>query len=145
MLKMIVFAVVLLVGVSAVALDDTPENRAKQAERYLKACPPKKLLMDQLEVRSRGLPEKNRERLRKAWAEHIDWHAITKIAREALIKHFTADELRSFTDPDGVVLPPAEKHRQEAYSADVVPRVERELLKGLEKAKQTASLKQAAR
>ncbi len=134
-------AVMLAVCANAFALEDTPKNRAKQAERYLRASPPKKVLMAQLEARSRSLPEKRRDALRKAWAEHIDWGAIRGIARESLIKHFTADELKAFVETEGVVVPPGEKHRQDAYDADVIPRIEQELLKGLEraKAKQTAS------
>jgi len=137
--------VLMVTGPGTLALDDTQENRLAQAERYLHACPPEKVLLDHLESKARSLPERSREKLRKAYVDHIDWDAITKITRESLIKHFTADELRAFVDSDGVVVPSSEKHRQEAYSADVVPRIERELLKGLERAKEADSLKQAAR
>ena len=80
------------------ALDDTPENRAAQVERYLRAVPPLELMEDMADNMATTLPPEHRDDFRRMMLVHVDNDKIIEAMTESMIRHFTADELAAIAD-----------------------------------------------
>jgi hypothetical protein len=83
---------------SAMAIEDTPENRAAQADYYLQIMPPRDLLEDLSEKVAASLPAEFRADYKAMMTKHLDIHAYTQVIRSALVKHFTAEEIKALVD-----------------------------------------------
>lgn len=82
----------------ALALDDTPENRATQADNYLRAVPPQSLMNDMTQKLSAALPENQRATFIALMTKNLDINAVTDLMRSAMIKTFSADEMKALAD-----------------------------------------------
>ncbi len=92
-------AIFLVAGtVSALALEDTPQNREKEADRYLTTVPTKELMADMVNRMAQGMPEGQREQFLNLMTKSLDMDAIQKAQRSTMIKVFTADELAALAD-----------------------------------------------
>ena len=91
MMRIWLAALVISMPLSARAVEDTPANRAAQADYYLQAS---RTLDDLLKESFEALPPGDRELLTK----HLNMDAIAKEMRASVIKHFTADELKALGD-----------------------------------------------
>jgi hypothetical protein len=93
-------SIVLLLAMSspALALDDTPQNREQQVDRYLSAVSAKDMFSDMMQKMSRGLPADQRQMFVEMMTKHLDFDAISKAMRDAMMKTFTADELSALAD-----------------------------------------------
>ena len=85
----------------AVAMEDTPENREQQVERYLRAVPPQAVFEDIMSKMFKGLPADQREMFTGDMNKVFDFQALTNIMRTAMLKTFTADELAALADFEG--------------------------------------------
>jgi hypothetical protein len=77
---------------------DTPESRRHEAERYLQAVPPKALFEDMAEKMSANMPPDQRAQFKAAMTSQLDVPAITKAMTDAMVKHFTSEELKALAD-----------------------------------------------
>lgn len=75
------------------ALEDTPDNRAKLAERYLKTFP----VQDLWQAIEKAIPEEHRE-LATRVLRNVNWKIVIQAVRETLIKTYTVDEIQAITD-----------------------------------------------
>lgn len=127
-------AAVLVVAAAAAALEDTPRNRAEQADRYLAATPPKDMFDDAADKMARNLPPEQRQQFKELMTEHLDIEAVTKTMRDAMVKHFTAEELQALADFYGSRVGKSAMKKFGAYMADVTPAILAEVTKAQAKA-----------
>jgi hypothetical protein len=128
-MRTILVVAMMALAASAFALEDTPENRAKEAERYLKAAPPADIFKDAADQMTRDLDAKKRQTLQDVIAKQVDLDELTKTMKESLVKHFTAGELKGLADfynsPEGK----SAMGKFGAYMADVMPAIQGQMMK----------------
>jgi hypothetical protein len=117
---------------------DTPENRRQEAERYLQATPPKAMFADIANNTAASLPPEERGRFVQMMTSAIDIDALTKAMIDAMVKHFTADELHALADFYGSPVGKSAMSKFGAYMADVMPAIQAEMLKAQSKMNQPA-------
>ncbi len=134
---MLLFGARSLIGQEAhVALEDTPENRAKAASDYLKVASIEDLLNDVTEKVALQLPAPNRELFKSLMTKHIDKAALREATQRALTKYFTVDELQAMTSfystPQGKSI----LKKMGLYTAEVMPVIQSQVATGLQAALQ---------
>lgn len=133
-MKSTLVLLVTLLTLSVVALEDTKANREQEAARYLKATPPKEIFEDMAEQMAKNLPPDQRDDFKGLLVKHLDIEALTKEMKVAMIKNFTADELRALADFYGSAVGKSAMKKFGAYMADVMPTIQAEVIKAQAKA-----------
>ena len=129
-----VAAVCLAAGIFAgAALTDSPDGRAKEADRYLAVTPPKDVLADMVENIAKTMPEDQRGPYKELMFKHFNIGAMEKAMRAALVKNFTADELKALTDFYGSDVGKSAMKKMGVYMADVMPTIEAEIGAAMQK------------
>ena len=132
----------LIIGSSpAFAIDDTPQNRAQEAARYLAAVPPEGAANDMAKNIVQSLPEKQQAAFLAAMQKNIDTAGIKTAAQAGLVKVFTADELKALADFYSAPLAKAAMAKMGAYMSEVVPAIEKEVDAATEKAEKETGVK----
>ena len=108
---------------------DTPEARRHEAERYLQAIPPKALFEDMADKMSANLPPDQRAQFKAAMTSQLDIPAITKAMTEAMVKHFTTEELKALADFYGSPVGKSAMQKFGAYMSDLMPTIQAEMMK----------------
>lgn len=120
------------------ALEDTPENRNAEAQRYLKATPPQEMMNDMTVNMAKNLPEAQRDGFIKLMTKNLDLAAVEKATKDAMVKHFTANELKGLADfyssPEGK----SAMKKMGVYMADVMPVIQAEVQKAMAKSDDAA-------
>ena len=116
---------------------DTPETRRREAERYLQATPPKAMFEDMADKMAANLPPAEREKLKQMLTSQLDIPALTKAMTDAMVKHFTTEELKALADFYGSSVGKSAMQKFGAYMADVMPTMEAEITKAQAKASQS--------
>ncbi|MGE4488120.1 MAG: DUF2059 domain-containing protein [Kiritimatiellales bacterium] len=129
MKKMILLSLIALIATSSLALEDTPSNREKEAERYLKTTPPAEMMKDMAEKMAVNLPPKQRSDFKEMMTTYFDVVAMEKAMLDAMTKYFTADELKALADFYGSPVGKSAMSKMGAYMADVMPAVQAEVMK----------------
>lgn len=98
-MKKIVFAL-LFTCISLFALEDTFDNRNKEADRYLEIMSMKKTLMDAFEkgANSKAKSEEDKKMIQELAQKYINMDEIIAELKDVLVKHYTADELAAMND-----------------------------------------------
>jgi len=110
------------------ALEDTPDNRHAQAERYLQIMPPEDLMRDMAEKMAAQMPEDKRARFVDLMTKRVDQAKLRSIMLEAMAKHFTAAELRALGDFYESPLGKSAMRKFGAYMADAMPAIQAEFM-----------------
>jgi hypothetical protein len=100
---------------------DTPETRRREAERYLQASPPKALFEDMADKMAANLPPDQREQFKRMMTADLDIAALSKAMTDAMVKHFTTDELKALADFYGSPVGKSAMQKFGAYMADIMP------------------------
>jgi hypothetical protein len=116
----VAFALCLSAGSPALALDDTPATRAAQADLYLQAVPPGALLNDMTEKMAATMPENQRASFKTLMNQNLDINTLANVMRTAMIKNFTADELKALADFYGSPVGKSAMAKMGAYMADAM-------------------------
>jgi hypothetical protein len=124
-----------LLTLPVLALEDTKANREQQAARYLLATPPKAVIGDMAAQMATSLPPDERSAFQSVLGR-IDMEAITKLMKEAMIKNFTADELKALADFYGSPAGRSATKKQGRYMLDIMPGLQQEVEKAFSKAEQ---------
>jgi hypothetical protein len=111
----------------AAALEDTPENRAAQIDRYLTAIPPKALFDDMINKMVQQMPPEHREGFRSLMLKNFDFNVLTTSMRAAMLKVFTADELAALADFYSSPLGKSAMSKMGDYMAQVMPAMTAEI------------------
>lgn len=126
---LIVVPVIWLTIVPAMALDDTPANRAAQADNYLSVVPPQSM-MDNLATKiAAAVPEGQRATFINLMTKNLDINAVRDLMRASMIKNFTPDELKALADFYGSPIGKSAMAKMGDYMADAMPRLVVELQK----------------
>jgi len=136
MRKCLILGVAMMVMLSGTswALDDTPENRARQADRYLAATPPREMIRDATEQISRSIPQEQRQQFKDLMNTHLDIGVLEASMKRAMTKHFSADELKALADFYGSSVGRSAMKKFGVYMADVMPVIQNELMRAQAKA-----------
>jgi hypothetical protein len=116
-------------AVPAHALDDTQANRAAQADYYLNAVPPRALLDDMTEKISATLPLEQRPVFKALMGKNLDVNAVANLMRTAMIKNFSADELKALANFYGSPVGKSAMAKMGNYMADAMAPLMAELAK----------------
>jgi hypothetical protein len=113
-------------------LSDTPQNRAKVVDEYLKVIPVKDLLDDMTEKLAATVPEDNREAFKSMLTKHFDLGALVTAEKQSLVKIFTVGELKAMIAYQSTPEGKSSMKKMGAYIADLMPTVQAELEKVLQ-------------
>ena len=128
-MKMLLMSLLVLVVGPVWALDDTPPNREQEAARYLQVTPPKEMMSDMAEQMAKNMPQDQRDAFKALLMKHLDMNALTKAIKDAMVKNFTADELKALADFYGSPVGKSAMKKFGTYMADVMPSVQAEVMK----------------
>ena len=117
---------------------DTPAARRAEAERYLKTTPPKEMFANLAEKTAMNMPPADREKFKQTMTSALDIDALTKAMLDAMVKHFTVQELKALADFYGSPVGKSAMSKFGDYMADVMPTIQAEMIKAQAKANQTA-------
>lgn len=129
----VILTVLILLASTALAFEDTKENREKECERYLKATPPAEIMQNMAEKMAMNFPPEQRQEFKDVMTKHLDLRALTKAMKEGMVKHFTADELKALADFYETPVGKSAMAKMGDYSADVMPTIEAEVMKAMAK------------
>ncbi len=111
-------------------LEDTPENRAKLAERYFELIPFQKMMVEAGEEIASRTPAGSREPFLEYWksfSTSTNIAEIETVAKRSLSKHLTTGELATFVrfmeDPLGR----SAMGKMKYYMADVMPLIQKQV------------------
>src|SRR5947207_7081093 len=121
----------------AFSAPDTPETRRHEAERYLQATPPKALFEDMADKMTMNLPLDQRQQVKRMMTAELDIAALTKAMTDAMVKHFTTEELKALADFYGSPIGKSAMQKFGAYMADVMPALQAEVMKAQSKLNQS--------
>ena len=121
---------------SAVAIDDTPENRVKEAEAYLQAVPAKELVDSVTEKMASSIPEGQRDLFKSMMTKHLDVNALVDAEKAALVKVFTAGEIESMKNFYGSIDGKSVLKKMGSYMAEIMPTVQSQIMKAAQAAEQ---------
>lgn len=136
--RLLALALLVALPSAAFALDDTPETRAVQAERYLAAVPPQTMLNDMSTKMAQSLPEEQRAGFMALMTKHLDIGRITAAIKAAMVKTFSADELKALADFYGSEVGKSAMAKMGVYMSEVMPATLNEVQRALEKAQSEA-------
>jgi hypothetical protein len=108
---------------------DTPETRHHEADRYLQAVPPKALFEDMADKMATNLPADQRQQFKQMMTKDLDIAALSKAMADAMVKHFTTEELKALADFYGSPVGKSAMQKFGAYMADLMPIIEAEMMK----------------
>ena len=116
---------------------DTPETRRHEAERYLQATPPKALFEDMADKMATNLPADQRQQFKQMMTKELDIAALNKAMTDAMVKHFTTEELKALADFYGSPVGKSALQKFGAYMADLMPIIQAEMIKAQAKLNQS--------
>jgi len=134
-----VLSILVLLFSSAFVLSaaDTPETRRHEAERYVQATPPKALFEDMADKIAVNLPAEQRQQFKRMMTAELDIAALTKAMTDAMVKHFTTEELKALADFYGSPVGKSAMQKFGAYMADLMPIMQAEIMKAQAKLNQS--------
>jgi len=135
-----IFVLTLLIAGSSFGdtIPDTPENRQKQAERYLLAVPLKTLIEDiAVSMASVRGAASEREQIVHTLISELDFDAVNSAIKNSLIKVFTAEEIKTMADFYGSPAGKSAMSKTREYMTDLRPALQSELAKAQAKAAQS--------
>ena len=135
--QIIILAVTLLTSSLFVLGADTPETRRNEAERYLQVNPPKALFEDMADKMAANFPPDQREQFKHMMTADLDIAALSKAMTDAMVKHFTTEELKALADFYGSPVGKSAMQKFGAYMADLMPILQAEILKAQAKLNQS--------
>ena len=116
---------------------DTPETGHHEADRYLQAIPPKGLFEDMADKMATNLPADQRQQFKQMITKELDIAALSKAMTDAMVKHFTTEELKALADFYGSPVGKSAMQKFGAYMADLMPIIQAEMMKAQAKLNQS--------
>lgn len=124
----------LALALPAFAIDDTPENRAKEADRYFEAAAPKEMLDEMTTQMAVAVPDAEKAKFKELLTKHFNYESFVKSMKDAMVRHFTATELAALADFYSSEVGKSAMKKMGAYTAEIMPLVQTEILKAQQKA-----------
>ena len=134
-LLVVLLAFAIATGCLGETIPDTPENRQKQAERYLIAMPSKALIEDiTINMAATKGESSERDKVIHALVANVDFDAVNHAIIKSLVKVFTAEEIKGMADFYGSPAGKAAMNKSGVYMTDLRPALMSELIKAQAKA-----------
>jgi hypothetical protein len=89
------------------------------------------------EKMSANMPPDQRAQFKAAMTSQLDVPAITKAMTDAMVKHFTSEELKALADFYGSPVGKSAMQKFGAYMSDLMPTIQAEMMKAEVKANQS--------
>jgi hypothetical protein len=118
---------------SSFAIDDTVANRTAQADRYMEATPPKEMLIDIVEGSSAKMPATQKKAFQELMLKYFDIDDYSKDMKDALVKHFSADELSALADFYGSPTGKSIMKKMKVLTAEIMPKAQAQSMKAIQK------------
>jgi len=134
--RLVILGLFLVLPASAFAIDDTPQNRELEANRYLEAVPPESVISDISKRMAESLPQQQRGVFISGMSKNVDISRITAAMREGLVKTFTADQLKALADFYSSPVGKAAMEKMGTYTEIVMPTVMKEVEAAVAKTQQ---------
>jgi hypothetical protein len=115
-------------------LEDTPENRSTQIDRYFESTPPEALVKDMLNKMTARMPDQQRTLFVERITKHLDMPKLRTIMHDAMSKNFTADELRALADFYGSPNGKSVMAKFGTYMQEAMPAIQQEFIAAAGKA-----------
>lgn len=132
-MKSLIIAAALLLPFASFAADES-ELRAA-AERYETVAGIGRMLNDTNQSLASRLPEDKREPFINHMNELVDLEGLRQTALDAMVKHFTVEELDALADFYSTDLGQSILSKFGAYNAEVTPKVMQDVLQAAEEAR----------
>ncbi|MEO0365464.1 MAG: DUF2059 domain-containing protein [Pseudomonadota bacterium] len=113
------------------AIDDTPENRAAQAERLMAATPPEEIMEDMIENFTVNLKPADRDDFRRLMTEFFNLDLLKRTMRESMIRNFTADEMAAISALYETPVGKSAMENMAPYMAEVMPVIQSEVMRAV--------------
>ena len=120
-------------SISFMQAQDTEAERMKEAERYLTVVPMKEMLADMVEKMKVNQPPEKQAWIEMIFSKYVDYQALENIAKDGMVKSFTADELKALTDFYASPIGKSAMKKFGVYMAAIMPPLQAELRKAVEK------------
>lgn len=128
----LLLAAVLFAGAASAFAQDTTAAREVAADRYLKVAPMSRMLDDMVSEIGKQLPPEKRASFERDMKLFVRADSLERIARTAMIKHFTTDELNALADFYGSKNGASAMKKFGVYMADVMPEIQAEVQRGIQ-------------
>ena len=128
-----ILPVLFVLGISsaALAIEDTIENRRAEAGRYMDATPPESMIGEMTSSMAMNLPPEDRETFRALMTEYIDYAYLNEVVLEALVRHFSADELAALADFYGSPEGQSAMGKFGGFMAETMPAIQAEVMRAV--------------
>lgn len=118
---------------SAFAMEDSAENRLKEAQRYVATTPPEEVMIDMANNMSMNLPPEERKEFRELFVNYVNMQALADAMIASMVKTFTADELAALADFYERPIAKSAMKKMGIYMADAMPTIQTELINAMAK------------
>lgn len=112
-------------------MEDTPENRAAQADRYLAAVPPAEMMADMADKVANSLPPDVRAEFKEVMTDAAVRQELIDGTRAALVKVFTADELQALADFYNTPVAKSAMAKMGIYMTELMPTIQRIMMENI--------------
>lgn len=131
--RSLLFSIVWLISFTALAQDSVADREAA-ADRYLRVMPTAQMLDDAFLRLCTQMPSDQRVQCFQRMKAAVQAEALDKIARTAMVKTFSADELNALADFYGSKHGVSAMQKFGIYMGQVMPAVQAEIQRGLQQA-----------
>ena len=114
-----------------------PKRGAMKPNVISRLLPPKALFEDMADKMTMNLPPDQRQQVKRMMTAELDIAALTKAMTDAMVKHFTTEELKALADFYGSPIEKSATQKFGAYMADVMPALQAEVMKAQSKLNQS--------
>jgi hypothetical protein len=120
----------------AFAIEDTPENRGREADLYLQIVPPEATLADISKKLAATMPPAQQDGFIRMMTQYVDINRVTAAMRQGLVKTFTADEIHAIAGFYASPLGRSAMSKMGTYMAETTPAMLKEVQNALAKVHQ---------
>ncbi len=132
-LKPFIASMALVLASAAAMAADSPELRLKAANRYLEVVPMAKMMEDSYSEMAKQVPADKREQFVAHMRKGVRVDALEKIARDSMVKVFTADELNALADFYGSTHGASAMKKFGVYMGNVMPAIQQEVQQAMQR------------
>lgn len=120
------FVFILLISgqANAETITDSTANRMSEANRYLSIMPPEDMFTGMAKKFSVRVPPEKRQAFIDTMTKNLDKEKFKSIIRDAMIKNFTADELKALSDFYGSGVGRSAMKKFGHYLSDAMPQLQ---------------------
>ena len=121
---------------AAAQSSDSADGRRAAAQRYVSTIPSESVFDEMIATLAQQVPSNRREEFVTLMHKLVPVDAMQAVTIETMSRHFTVDEIDAMTRFQGSPEGKAIMGKLGAYMGELMPQVQREVLRALEQARQ---------